>query len=63
MSTTTYNPREIRNILLKNGYKPVRQTGSHIIYTNNEGKHITMKRHRCNKMIFQRLIKENNLVI
>ena len=62
-TTTTYNPRQIRKILQKNGYMPVRQSGSHIIYTNEQGNHITMKCNKCNKMIFQRLIKENNLSI
>ena len=63
MSTPTYNKRDVQRILKNNGWTPHRQTGSHIIYENENGKHLTMRCGKCNKMILQRLIKEHNLKI
>lgn len=64
MSTTpTYNKRDIQKILLKNGWILQRSKGSHNIYKNKNGKHITVRCTKCNKMIMQRLIKENNLIV
>ena len=59
----TYSDKEIRQIMHKNNYKPVRQKGSHVIYENDEGNHITIRVNKCNKMVFRRMIKENNLKV
>lgn len=63
MSTKTYNNREIQRILRKNGFAFERQTGSHMIYTNADGKHMTVRFTNCNKMVWQRMIKEYKLVV
>ena len=63
MSTPTYNRIDIENILKNNGWKCTRQSGSHKIYTNEQGKHMTIRCNKCNKMVFQRLIKEYNLEV
>lgn len=44
----------------KNGYYYSRNNGSHSIYVNEEGKHITVPL-RIEAVIARRLIKENNL--
>ena len=62
-TTKTYNKKEIHRILRKNGWNVERQTGSHVVYENNCGHHITITVRGCNKMIWQRLVKEYNLVI
>lgn len=59
----SHNRREIQKLLKKNGYKLVRQSGSHSIYENDEGQHLTIKLTHHNSIIFQRLVKENNLTI
>ena len=46
----------------KNGYLYSRNNGSHSIYVNKEGKHITVPL-RIEAVIARRLIKENNLKI
>ena len=46
----------------KNGYLYSRNNGSHSIYANKEGKHITVPL-RIEAVIARRLIKENNLNI
>ena len=58
----TYNKRDIQRILKNNGWILHHFKGSHAIYKNDEGKHITIGMCKCNKMVMQRLIKENNLV-
>lgn len=63
MRKKTYNIREVKQIIRDNGYRFDRQTGSHEIYKNDEGDSITIKSTKCNKMIFQRLVKEHNLQI
>lgn len=63
MSTKTYNNRDIKRILRSNGFYFQRQTGSHMIYTNENGNHITVRCSNCNKMVWQRMIKENNLAV
>ena len=63
MSTTTYNKRDVQRILKNNGWKFERKTGSHCIYGNANGQHITVTVDRPNKMVFQRLIKEYNLKV
>lgn len=44
----------------KNGYLYSRNNGSHSIYVNEEGKHITVPL-RIEAVIARRLIKENSL--
>lgn len=56
-----YNAREVKTILRNNGYKIDRYSGSHEIYVNDNGNHITIPASKVNRMMFQRLIKENNL--
>lgn len=63
MSAATYNKREIRRILKDNGYKLHHQSGSHLIYKNEQGRHLAITVDNCNKMVFQRLVKEHNLKI
>lgn len=54
-----------RNSFIKlveqNGYRYSRNNGSHSIYKNDEGKHITIPL-RLKGVIAHRLIKENNLI-
>lgn len=63
MSTATYSKRKIRKILKNNGYELHHQTGSHLVYRNEQGRHLTVTVDECNKMVFQRLIKEHNLKV
>ena len=58
-----YNKRDIIIILKKNGFVFHHQTGSHAIYKNDKGEHITIGLCKCNKMVMRRLIKEHNLKI
>ena len=52
--------KDFISLVEKNGYSLVRNKGSHYIYSNSEGKHISIPIHiRC--VIAQRLIKEHNL--
>ena len=48
-------------ILKNNGYEHIRTKGSHSIYKNSEGNHITVSLN-LKSVVYQRLIKENNLV-
>lgn len=63
MSTVTYNKRDIEKILRKNGYSLHHCKGSHMIYKNEYGEHITIGTCKYNKMIMQRLIKEHHLIV
>ena len=57
-----YKTREFTRIVQNNGFKYNRTSGSHFIYTNEKGKHISIpKKLEC--VIARRLIKENNLRI
>lgn len=58
-----YNRREIEKILLKNGWKVDRYTGGHVIY-KKEGidRTISISYRKCNRMMFQRLVKEFDLI-
>ena len=49
-------------VLRKNGYSYSRSKGSHNIYVNSEGKHISVPYHLA-AIVAYRLIKENNLQI
>lgn len=59
----TFNKREIEKILKKNGWRLHHFTGSHAIYKNENGEHITIGLCKCNKMIMQRLIKQHQLSV
>lgn len=63
MSTPTYNKRDIERILRKNGWTFHHQKGSHLIYRNERGQHLTIGCCKYNKMIMQRLIKEYDLIV
>ena len=63
MRAMTPNKRDVEIILRNNGWWVSRQTGSHKIYENDKGEHMTIKCSGCNKMVFRRLIKEHNLVV
>lgn len=56
-----YSKREFVKIVKNNGYSYVRSSGSHDIYYNKEGKHISIPRTPAN-VIVRRLIRENNLI-
>lgn len=47
-------------MLRKNGYYLDRQKGSHSIFKNTEGNHISIPR-KISMVVANRLIKENNL--
>lgn len=56
-----YTQKEFIKIVKKNGYYCARYNGSHAIYVNDEGRHISIPRNlEC--VIALRLIKENNLI-
>lgn len=63
MSTATYNKRDIQKILRNNGWNFHHQKGGHVVYKNANGEHLTIAICKLNKMVFQRLIKEYNLVV
>ena len=57
-----YTSREFTKIVQKNGFKYNRSSGSHSIYVNEKGRHISIpKKLEC--VIARRLIKENNLKV
>lgn len=62
-STATYNKRDIQRILKNNGWIFHHCKGSHMIYKNEVGQHLTIAICNCNKMVFQRLIKQYSLVV
>ena len=57
-----YTRKEFITILKKNGFYYDRQKGSHSIYINDKGRHISVP-HNLEYVIARRLIKENNLDI
>jgi predicted RNA binding protein YcfA (HicA-like mRNA interferase family) len=57
-----YERREFEKLLSANGYKLNRNNGSHHIYVNESGRHITVK-YPINPCISRRLIKEYELKI
>lgn len=57
-----YTRREFIKIVESNGYYYSRSNGSHAIYVNRQGRHITIPRNLLD-FIAKRLIKENNLNI
>lgn len=52
--------REFNRVLNRNGFSVERYNGSHAIYTNSKGSHISVPR-SMNAAIIRRLIKENKL--
>lgn len=59
----TYNKRDIVRILKNSGFVFHHQSGSHSIYKNKDNRHLSINVNDCNKMIFQRLIKQYNLKV
>lgn len=57
-----YTHLEFARILKNNGFFFARQRGSHFIYNNSIGKHISIPR-KLESVIARRLIKEFNLII
>ena len=58
-----YNDREIKRILKDNGYHVARKKGDHEIWvSNSSNRHITVPAKNINRMVWQRLVKENNLI-
>lgn len=57
-----YTQKEFIRIVEKNGFHYDRHNGSHAIYVNDEGRHISIP-HNLECVIARRLIKENNLQI
>lgn len=57
-----YTKKQFIKIVEKNGYYYSRNNGSHSIYVNDDGRHISIPL-SMNMCITRRLIKENNLII
>ena len=55
-----YTQREFIKIVELNGFHYNRYNGSHAIYVNDKGRHISIP-HNVESVIALRLIKENNL--
>ena len=58
-----FSKRDVEKILRKNGWTLNRCKGSHWIYRNDKGQHLSVVPSRCNRLIMQRLIKEYNLKV
>lgn len=58
-----YTVKEFTVILNNNGFRLNRISGSHYIFTNNNGNHISIPYRKLNSCIAKRLIKENNLLL
>lgn len=56
-----YKRREVDLIMRKNGYKLDHYTGSHAIYKNDKGEHISIGTCKCNGAIMHKLSKRHNL--
>lgn len=57
-----YTQKEFIRIVEKNGFYFNRRSGGHSIYTNKDGRHISIPT-RLECVIARRLIKENNLQV
>ena len=55
--------REFEPILLRNGYRFARSNGSHFIYMNRITRKTITVNKDLNRMVRERLIKENNLEV
>lgn len=62
MQRKQYTRREFIKIVESNGFYYNRYNGSHAIYVNSEGRHISIPKN-IKDVITRRLIKENNLDI
>lgn len=60
MQRKQYTRREFIKIVESKGFYYNRCNGSHSIYINNEGRHISIPKN-IKDVIIRRLIKENNL--
>lgn len=56
-----YKKREIELIMRKNGWKLHHHTGSHAIYRNARGQHMSIGLCKCNGAIMHKLSKKHNL--
>ena len=57
-----YTTKEIKRILKDNGYSFMRYAkGDHEIWINHSGNKICIKSNNMNRMVWQRLVKENSL--
>lgn len=63
MRRKTKQLREFEPILLRNGYKFARCSGSHFIYINRTSHRIITVNKDLNKMVRERLIKEYDLEV
>lgn len=59
MREVTY--KECQLILKHNGFFLDHHSGSHAIYKNERGKHISIKVGKVNACVWRRLVKENSL--
>lgn len=57
-----YTSREFVKIVEKNGFQYKRHSGSHAIYMDVNGRHMSIPKKNLECVIARRLIKENNLV-
>lgn len=57
-----YSKREFEKVLRENGFYYSRNSGSHLIYKNERGRHISIPQ-SMNMCVIRRLIKENNLIV
>lgn len=55
-----WNSRDFRKMCIANGFEYSRCSGSHFIFINSDGRHISVPR-KLEAPIARRLIKENNL--
>lgn len=58
-----YSLREMEKILKDNGFIFLRQSGSHRVYQNEKGRHATISCSRPNGILFQRIIKDNDIKV
>lgn len=62
MRAKEYTERDFERLLKVNGYSLDRQKGDHNTYVNDKGNTITVVGGRTmSRMVYRRLIKENNL--
>ena len=59
----TYNKRDVQRILKNSEFYFHHKNGSHSIYRNKNGQHLSVNVDDCNRMIMQRLIKQYNLKV
>lgn len=59
MRVVTY--KECQKVLKYNGFHIDHYSGSHAIYKNDRGKHISIKVGSVNPCVWRRLVRENSL--